>query len=87
LSLIERWTLTVGEDGAATYVAGWRPANLDEPTRKVEVVPADQLARAVALLRELSGTPCNYNDAGWCARHGYQRPCAIERAAKIARGE
>jgi hypothetical protein len=43
----------VGEDGAATYVDGWRPANVDEPTRKVEVVPADQLTGAVeAFARE-----------------------------------
>jgi hypothetical protein len=47
LTVIGPWTLTVGEDGAATYVDGWRPANVDEPTRKVEVVPADQLAGAV----------------------------------------
>jgi hypothetical protein len=50
LSLIGPWTLTVGEDGAATYVDGWRPANVDEPTRKVEVVPADQLTGAVEAL-------------------------------------
>jgi hypothetical protein len=53
MTVIGPWTLTVGEDGAATYVDGWRPANVDEPTRKVEVVPADQLARAVSALDAL----------------------------------
>jgi hypothetical protein len=53
MTVIGPWTLTVGEDGAATYVDGWRPANVDEPTRKVEVVPADQLAGAVSALDAL----------------------------------
>jgi hypothetical protein len=53
LTVIGPWTLTVGEDGAATYVDGWRPANVDEPTRKVEVVPADQLTGAVERVAKL----------------------------------
>jgi hypothetical protein len=89
LSVIGPWTLTVGEDGAATYVDGWRPANLDEPTRKVEVVPADQLAGAVKerdyLLAEIARMRYAMQDAGmwddFCAAYAKRYPIDAGRGS------